>query len=617
MRKRKYLFRLTSVIVLLLMIPTVIFFTFFWKRSLSELETSNRVYYEEVRDSALQTLEEKVRELTRHTALLSVKSKKNGNVFQRISQNEPVDEYWTFQAMKELQDEFYVPGVKSWGVYIYSIDKSIQSYSVMSSDQFLTAYSAAGSGGEIEKMFSVDEYQPSRIFVCRAESGNTSEKTLLLGICTTLGYDNTKALAFYAVTRQEVEAWMYPSLNQGVGYFLMDTDSSDILLEWGEGFSAAETADGVFAEYIRNGETDGRVFTKNSRLLPMRFVVALTGDSMKSHMDHYFEEARNLLLITSVILILVCFAALFVAYMPVYRLIQNLDDTDGNEFEIIRNALDIRHMKMEEQEAMIMELLLNHLIYGVPTSEAKLRYLGLAASYNKYCVFLLEGSVLLSEDVKHISDEIESRFDVRLFTTDWEDEKQNIMICFMKEDVADALGGAIREWFRARGINEIELYPGQVVEKLDDIKNSLNSCAARRDSERSVMRDGTEVSGNEDPDNAEEAGMSRESRQEKRKNDILAYLDLHFTDPNISQVIVADIFGISTFTLSRIFKNQVGIGFQDYLISKRLEYAKDLLLTTSASVSEITVRSGFSNENHFSRTFKCHVGVTPTNYRKQ
>lgn len=617
MKKRKYLFRLTSVIVLMLVIPTVIFFTFFWKRSLNELETSNKVYYEEVRDSALHTLEERVRELNRHTALLSVKSRKNGSVFQRISQNEPVDEYWTFQAMKELQGEFYVPGVKSWGVYIYSIDKSIQTYSVMSSDQFLTAYSADNSAREIREMLSAEEYQPSRIFVCRAVSGNASEMTLLLGICTTLGYDNTKALVFYAITQQEADAWMYPSLNQGLSYFLTDTHSSDLLFQWGESSSAAETSGKDFAEYIRNGETDGTVFTKNSRLLSLRFVVALTGDSMKSHMDYYFAEARNLLLITAFILIVVCFAALFVAYMPVYRLIQNLDDTEGNEFEIIKNALDIRHMKMEEQEAMIMELLLNHLIYGVPTSEAKLRYLGLAASYNKYCVFLLEGFVLLSEDVERISDEVENRFDVRLFTTDWEDEKQNIIICFMKEDVAEVLCEAIREWFRGRGINEVELYPGRVVEKLDDIKSSLNSCVSRRDTENKALQGSAEKCADGMTDGTGEAGMSREDRQEKRKKDILAYLDLHFTDPNISQVIVADIFGISTFTLSRIFKNQVGIGFQDYLISKRLEYAKDLLLTTSASVSEITMQSGFSNENHFSRTFKCHVGVTPTNYRKQ
>jgi len=105
--------------------------------------------------------------------------------------------------------------------------------------------------------------------------------------------------------------------------------------------------------------------------------------------------------------------------------------------------------------------------------------------------------------------------------------------------------------------------------------------------------------------------------QNDKKDEILAYLECNFRDANLSQTEVADLFGISNYTLSRLFKNKVGIGFSEYLSAKRIECASTLLLTTEYSVSEVAAMSGFSSINYFSKTFKAYVGVTPNQYRNQ
>lgn len=65
--------------------------------------------------------------------------------------------------------------------------------------------------------------------------------------------------------------------------------------------------------------------------------------------------------------------------------------------------------------------------------------------------------------------------------------------------------------------------------------------------------------------------------------------------------------------LSRIFKDEVGLSLQDYIISIRMEHAKRLL-EQGGRVGEVAVAVGYDNMPHFSRLFKKHMGRSPKNY---
>ena len=65
------------------------------------------------------------------------------------------------------------------------------------------------------------------------------------------------------------------------------------------------------------------------------------------------------------------------------------------------------------------------------------------------------------------------------------------------------------------------------------------------------------------------------------------------------------------------FKQIMGITPMQYIVSKRIGIAKNLLISSNLSLSEISDNIGYDNPLYFSRLFKNHSGVTPSEYRKQ
>ncbi|MCR5195836.1 MAG: response regulator [Pseudobutyrivibrio sp.] len=79
---------------------------------------------------------------------------------------------------------------------------------------------------------------------------------------------------------------------------------------------------------------------------------------------------------------------------------------------------------------------------------------------------------------------------------------------------------------------------------------------------------------------------------------------------------VSRVVNISSYYFSKVFKEETGENFIDYLTKLRIEAAKKLLKTTNKSMKEISAEVGYSDPNYFSRNFKKYTGKTPTDYAK-
>ena len=104
----------------------------------------------------------------------------------------------------------------------------------------------------------------------------------------------------------------------------------------------------------------------------------------------------------------------------------------------------------------------------------------------------------------------------------------------------------------------------------------------------------------------------------RRKTDrlisITDYIDTNFRRKLLLEE-VAEQEGLSLYHLSHLFRDTLGITFQDYIKKKRFEYACRLISTTDMSILDISIDSGFSDIRYLNNMYKKEYGCSPSEYR--
>lgn len=96
---------------------------------------------------------------------------------------------------------------------------------------------------------------------------------------------------------------------------------------------------------------------------------------------------------------------------------------------------------------------------------------------------------------------------------------------------------------------------------------------------------------------------------------VLNYIEKHFTE-DISVDSIAEHFGYSRDYLIKKFKKIVHETPHNYILSRRITYAKDLLDKRELSIKEISKETGFNSESNFCVAFKRMTKTTPKEYQK-
>jgi AraC-like DNA-binding protein len=73
---------------------------------------------------------------------------------------------------------------------------------------------------------------------------------------------------------------------------------------------------------------------------------------------------------------------------------------------------------------------------------------------------------------------------------------------------------------------------------------------------------------------------------------------------------------LSRWRFSRRFREATGTSFREYLTIVRLAHARQLLVSSSRSITDIAHEVGFYDLPHFDRTFRAWFGVTPRTFRQ-
>ncbi|WP_146767101.1 helix-turn-helix domain-containing protein [Paenibacillus sp. YN15] len=118
----------------------------------------------------------------------------------------------------------------------------------------------------------------------------------------------------------------------------------------------------------------------------------------------------------------------------------------------------------------------------------------------------------------------------------------------------------------------------------------------------------------------EQDALIRQIREKRAAHSIVwearRFIEENYANPDMSLTYVGEHFHITSNYLSRLFKEETGENFVDYLARIRIQQAMRLLKETELTVQEVAVRAGYTHYVSFNRVFKRIAGVTPGDYRK-
>lgn len=106
----------------------------------------------------------------------------------------------------------------------------------------------------------------------------------------------------------------------------------------------------------------------------------------------------------------------------------------------------------------------------------------------------------------------------------------------------------------------------------------------------------------------------RETRTRSQLDQAREYIKENFRS-DITMEEVAEQVNLSSYYFSKMFKQQMGETFIDYITKIRIDEAKSLLVNSDLSLKEICYQVGYNDPNYFSRVFKKVVGKSPSEYR--
>jgi AraC family transcriptional regulator len=86
-------------------------------------------------------------------------------------------------------------------------------------------------------------------------------------------------------------------------------------------------------------------------------------------------------------------------------------------------------------------------------------------------------------------------------------------------------------------------------------------------------------------------------------------------DADLSLAEISAVADLSQFHFARAFRRSTGLTPQQFLMQQRIERAKELLARNDLPIVEISLRTGFKNQSHFTSLFRKFTHLTPKTWR--
>lgn len=106
-------------------------------------------------------------------------------------------------------------------------------------------------------------------------------------------------------------------------------------------------------------------------------------------------------------------------------------------------------------------------------------------------------------------------------------------------------------------------------------------------------------------------------RYNDQLRDVKAFIDAHIGDDKLSLQDAAAHVRMSPSHLSKVFAQETGETFIEYVMQMRIRKAMELLLSTNDKTYEVAFKVGYNDAHYFSNVFRKATGMTPRDFRKR
>lgn len=118
------------------------------------------------------------------------------------------------------------------------------------------------------------------------------------------------------------------------------------------------------------------------------------------------------------------------------------------------------------------------------------------------------------------------------------------------------------------------------------------------------------------PRQRERAGKPAGGLSSVARRRVLAFVDAHLDSSDLSLPRLAAEAHLSEFHFARMFRLSLGCSVHDWVATRRLARARELLRATRLPLADIAAASGYANASHLSRAVKAGTGATPGQWRR-
>lgn len=95
---------------------------------------------------------------------------------------------------------------------------------------------------------------------------------------------------------------------------------------------------------------------------------------------------------------------------------------------------------------------------------------------------------------------------------------------------------------------------------------------------------------------------------------VLEYIDSYLNE-GLTVEELAPVAGLSRYHFGKMFKESTNTTIHQYVLSRRIQRARDLLANRRYSLADIALAAGFPSQSHFTTVFSSRIGLTPAAYR--